>query len=207
MAELPQRGIRIRTRATITTMFARLFLGDLFIHGIGGAKYDEWTDQMIYRFFGFKPPEFLVATATLHLPIARQRVPDDAERQVRLLLRGLRFHPERLLNTSEIVPSSDRQAAADAVRLKYQWIKTPRTFENARQRHLAITGANEALQRWLEPMRQRFLDQLESLEAALRAEAILGWRGYAFCLYPERAVREMLAGLPHAEGAIREQTV
>jgi hypothetical protein len=41
---LPERGIRLRTRALTTTLFARLFLADLFVHGIGGSKYDEMTD-------------------------------------------------------------------------------------------------------------------------------------------------------------------
>ncbi len=41
---LPDRKLRLRTRALTTTMFARLLLGDLFLHGIGGAKYDELGD-------------------------------------------------------------------------------------------------------------------------------------------------------------------
>ena len=50
-------------------MFARLFLCDLFIHGIGGAKYDQMTDAIIERFFGFAPPDYLTVTATAKLPI------------------------------------------------------------------------------------------------------------------------------------------
>ena len=42
---LPSRGIRLRTRALTTTLFARYVLGDLFVHGIGGAKYDELGDD------------------------------------------------------------------------------------------------------------------------------------------------------------------
>jgi hypothetical protein len=36
--ELAQRGVQIYTRALTTTMFIRLFLADLFVHGIGGSK-------------------------------------------------------------------------------------------------------------------------------------------------------------------------
>ncbi len=56
LAELKRSGIKIRTRALITTLFARLLLGDLFLHGIGGAKYDQVTDLLIGRFFGLEPP-------------------------------------------------------------------------------------------------------------------------------------------------------
>jgi hypothetical protein len=40
-------GIKLRSRALVTTMFTRIALADLFIHGIGGAKYDEATDSII----------------------------------------------------------------------------------------------------------------------------------------------------------------
>jgi hypothetical protein len=70
LASLSSRGIKLRTRALTTTLFARLVLGDLFLHGIGGAKYDQVTDQIVRLFFGFEPPEFATISATLRLPIA-----------------------------------------------------------------------------------------------------------------------------------------
>ena len=44
LADWGRRGVKIRSRALITTLWARLVLGDLFLHGIGGAKYDQVTD-------------------------------------------------------------------------------------------------------------------------------------------------------------------
>ena len=67
LVELPALGIRLRSRALTTTMFARLLLGDLFIHGIGGAKYDEVGDEIIRRFFEFKPPDFVTLSMTIQL--------------------------------------------------------------------------------------------------------------------------------------------
>ncbi len=58
LKQLPERGIRFRTRALTTTLFARLCLADLFVHGIGGAKYDEMTDRLIARFFGLSARDF-----------------------------------------------------------------------------------------------------------------------------------------------------
>src|SRR5262249_37449043 len=56
---LEQRGIKVRPRALTNTLFARLFLADLFVHGLGGGKYDELTDAIIRRFHGIEPPAFL----------------------------------------------------------------------------------------------------------------------------------------------------
>ena len=61
------RSVRLRTRALTTTMFSRFLLGDLFIHGIGGAKYDELGDEIARRFFGIEPPGFLTVSMTLWL--------------------------------------------------------------------------------------------------------------------------------------------
>ncbi len=44
--ELAGPAVRLRTRALTTTLFSRFLLGDLFIHGIGGAKYDELGDEI-----------------------------------------------------------------------------------------------------------------------------------------------------------------
>ena len=70
--DLATRSIRLRTRALTTTMFCRYLLGDLFIHGIGGAKYDELGDSIARRFFGIEPPEFLTLSMTAWLGLPDQ---------------------------------------------------------------------------------------------------------------------------------------
>src|SRR5205814_9272014 len=97
LAALGDRGIKLRTRALLTTMFAGLVLGDLFLHGIGGAKYGQVTDAVISRFFGFEPPCYMTVTATLRLPIQGASVALDDARRVDQRLRELAFHPEHHL--------------------------------------------------------------------------------------------------------------
>ena len=53
---LISKGIKIRPKAIVNTMYSRMFLSDLFIHGIGGATYDFITDEIIRGFFGVGPP-------------------------------------------------------------------------------------------------------------------------------------------------------
>ncbi len=73
LLELAGRGIRIRTRALATTLFARLVLGDMFLHGIGGTKYDQVTNLFAQSFFGIELPEYATVSATLRLPIGARR--------------------------------------------------------------------------------------------------------------------------------------
>lgn len=56
LREQSAAGIRLRPRALVTTMYARLVLADLFVHGIGGGKYDQLTDLILARYFDLPPP-------------------------------------------------------------------------------------------------------------------------------------------------------
>ena len=65
--QLAGDGVCIRPRVLMTSLFAKLFLSDLFIHGIGGAKYDQLTDFIVERWLGLETPQHAVATATVQL--------------------------------------------------------------------------------------------------------------------------------------------
>ena len=64
----------LRPRALTLTLFARLCLGDFFIHGIGGGKYDEVTDAIIRDYFGVEPPAY--PSALRDAPPAAAGVPN-----------------------------------------------------------------------------------------------------------------------------------
>ncbi|MBN1270587.1 MAG: hypothetical protein JXB04_13435, partial [Kiritimatiellae bacterium] len=189
---LAAEGVKIRCRTLMTTLWARLMLGDVFLHGIGGAKYDQVTDALIERFFGLRPPSFFTLSATLQLPIPRKHVKTPEDGQIRGRLRELEYHPERFLKGSE---TSSNGELHSLVAEKAQWVQSPKTPENAGQRHQEIRRANAAMQRWVQPERGRLLAQREEAARARRTEEILTWREYAACLYPESAIREGLSAL------------
>jgi hypothetical protein len=197
LLELSGRGIKIRSRALVTTLWARLALGDVFLHGIGGAKYDQVTDALLSRFFGLEPPGYLVLSATLHLPVDPGHVARTDDRTIDRQLRDLAFHPERHRGAS-LGHNGRGEEVERLVAEKQQWIRTPQTVENAPARYQAFRRINAALAPAVAAERARLLRlQQQSREVAQRAQ-ILTWREYAFCLYPEPALREFLTGLlPH----------
>jgi hypothetical protein len=93
--------VAIRPRALTSTLFMRLAVADLFVHGIGGGKYDQITDLIIERWCGITPPTFAVATATLFLPMkpyAKWSRSTLMTFEARNRLRDYRFNPERLIS-------------------------------------------------------------------------------------------------------------
>lgn len=178
---LEAAGYKVRSRALITTLFARVFLADLFVHGIGGGKYDELTDEILERFCGVQPPGFMILTATCLLPVPTDPSATDRHRRLQHHLRDLHYNPQRHL------PSSD------LVRAKQAWITqrpTNRLERRERFRNIRHLG---------EEMRAALADQIEvgkvrlaQLEQHLQANALLGRRDYAFCLHPEAGLRPFL---------------
>lgn len=147
-------GWNLRPRALALTMYLRLLASDVFIHGIGGAKYDQITDDVIRRLFGIEPPGYGCVTATLRLPLPRFDVsPRDLDR-VHREGRDRRFNPQRLAarvasgNSGAVAELLDqRQRAIDAsVRLRSE---SPRLRSERRAQYEAIHRTNQELARVL----------------------------------------------------------
>jgi hypothetical protein len=196
---LEAEGIRLRPRALTMTWYARMVLGDLFVHGIGGAKYDEVTDRIIAELFGIGPPAYLTATATLHLPIAHDAGAERRLAAARKRRRDLEFHAETILE-------GDDEGWRGAVRAKRACIDDFRRAaesswerEAARRLHRAVVQANVTLARCAET-ELRFLDAEEArFVEQLRAVQMLESREYAFCFFPREAVVPPLHALATGE--------
>jgi hypothetical protein len=192
LLELSSRGVKIRTRALTTTLFARLVLSDLFLHGIGGAKYDQVTDQIARTFFGFEPPQFAAVSATLRLPIASQSLEPGNDRSCAEQLRALRYHPERFISTAAVDGPTDSTVMQDLLDAKRRWIAVPKTRQNARERHVGITTANESLQPNLRGVRRAIKSRCTELQQRKRASSILQSREFSFCLFPREHFETLL---------------
>jgi hypothetical protein len=184
LAELAAAGVRVRPRALITTMYARLVLSDLFYHGIGGAKYDQLTNLLIDRFFGLIPPNFMTLTATILLPIEREPFDEDELSRIHRQLRELCFHPEKYA----IISAETKQLAET----KQRWIETELPRGERRPRQMAIEQVNAALQPAVAQQRAELLKRQEYLAKVRQREGILGVRDYSFCVYPEESLVKLL---------------
>jgi hypothetical protein len=189
---LEARGYKVRTRALTTTLFARLLLGDLFLHGIGGGKYDELTDVLLSRFFGAPVPGYVVLTATLLLPLPRYPVDTAACRRLAREHRDVWYNPQRHFTNGvpsaarEIVHAKNARIAGDCA-----------TRAERRARFRELRTLNEQLRSFLASEEVRLRHARDECRRRLHVNDVLGRRDYAFCLYPEKLLREFYAGLLH----------
>ena len=192
LVTLRSLGIKLRPRALITTLFARLVLSDLFVHGIGGAKYDQLTDQLISVFFGLQPPAFLTLSATLWLPVEAPIVEDEDFRRVDHQLRELQYHPENHIDFDEALDSQAEEKANRWIESKQLWIAKQLPRGSRRGRHQAICRANAKLQPYVAEKRTLLERERTKLAVNRKTIKILTSREYAFCLFPENFLRNHL---------------
>jgi len=186
ISKLERRGIKIRPRALLTTMYARLVLSDLFIHGIGGAKYDELTDAIIRRFFGIEPPSYLTVTATIQLPLDYPRVSGDDVLLAQHELREMQFHPERSLSQG---------AGAELVARKAELLASVPPRGHKKAWHRQITSLNESLQPLVQEQRRQLEQRIVQLTEEHRVARLLGSREFSFCLFPADFLHTLLLDL------------
>src|SRR5262249_6220607 len=152
----------------------------LFIHGIGGAKYDEVTDNIIRQYFGIEPPEYMVVSGTLRLPFPAFPCTQSGHRRLQRELRDLQWNPDRYLSPSD-------SNVAQLISEKQLWRSaTPGNKAGRRERFRQLQDVAAKLRALgppsLDKEKQR---QLERCEKELHANEILQRRDYPFVLYPE----------------------
>jgi hypothetical protein len=185
------RHAAIRPRALTLTAFTRLCLADLFVHGIGGGRYDRVTDAVIRDYFGVEPPAYAVATATLHLPL---RALDPALEQQALQRRQLEIqhNPERVLTN----PTPAQQAL-----IKEKWALIGAleggtlAKRDRRQATQRIREINDGLARTLTAQLEDTEQRRAQLESGPDASAAATYRGYPYCFFAPQVVDALIEGM------------
>ncbi|MCP4252346.1 MAG: hypothetical protein GY775_02860 [Candidatus Scalindua sp.] len=185
---LISNGIKIRPKAIANTMYSRLFFSDLFVHGIGGAKYDMITDEIIREFFGVEPPEYATISATLHLPYKPFDVSNEDINKLKHVTKDMGYNPERYAS-GEIMEDS---GMISLINEKKDMIA--KKSHDTKEKHLAfdrIKQLNGLMKDKIRPLIKEKEKDMEDLEKKLEYNSIVTNRGYPFCIYPELMLGEL----------------
>jgi hypothetical protein len=191
---MEEHRLRLRPRALVTTLVARMVVADVFVHGVGGAAYDVLTDDVVRRLTGCDPPRHAVVTGTLRLPVDgvfpgfAAEDPAAELAAVHHALRDLEFHPERHLAPHV----SEDEEVRELVARKRRWIDTHPTPALAKRRCREIRAVNDQLQPRVQAERHRLLHRAGPLAAAVRARKVLSSRECPWCFFSENALKSFL---------------
>lgn len=93
------RGQQLVPRGGLISALLRLLFADLFVHGLGGGKYDPAVDELIRVWWGEFPSGYVVASASKYL-FAEQRAELLRLREFAGRQRELQYNPDRFLGQS-----------------------------------------------------------------------------------------------------------
>ncbi|MEE8597179.1 MAG: hypothetical protein V3T09_05160 [bacterium] len=183
-------GIKIRPKAIVNTMYSRMFFSDLFIHGVGGAKYDLITDEIIRTFFGVEPPGYAIITATLHLPYKPHDVSSEDIRKLKHVIKDMDYNPERYASGKIMEDAEMKSMVNEKKKLitaeMHNGEEKHRTFSRLKQ-------LNSLMKEKIEPLIEEREKETEEVEKKLIYNSIVTNREYPFCIYPESMLRELFS--------------
>lgn len=188
---LEREGLLLAPKALALTLFQRLFVADLFIHGAGGARYDRVTDAIVGSYYGLDVPAYVVASMTLYLPLGA-RVTTDAEVvAVEQRLSRLEHNPDQLLGDVEFDTSDEREEAERLVQEKASLVAAIEV-PGADRKALGgrIRAVNASLAALLAPVVAETRAELQQVRAARNSTGVLQDRTYPFCLWDPREVMD-----------------
>ncbi|MGE3180542.1 MAG: hypothetical protein AB7N71_02860, partial [Phycisphaerae bacterium] len=181
---------RVFPRALALSAFSRLRVADLFIHGIGGAKYDEVTTDFMADFFAAAVAPIVCVTASLHAPLPKFSETTSDLRTAEYKLRDLAFNPQRYIASIPPALLKKREAAiqrSDALRAAQGDARERRLeFEEIRKLNYDINNLNASVAAQLEA-------EAEDIRSKLAANRIAEDREYFFALHTRKSLDALKA--------------
>jgi hypothetical protein len=190
---LEREGWQLRPRALALSAFARLFLADLFIHGIGGAKYDEMMEQFAAEFFPSQLAPACCVTATLHLPLPHSNVRPADIAAARHQARDLRCNPQRHVSgASETLVAERARLVRRALELRDH---APHDHDSRRASFQAIRHLSQRLLETDPWQAAQYDERVRTLEAQWQLDQIALDREYFYALHTQEALAELVTGV------------
>ena len=191
---LKEKKLKIRPKALLLTLYNRLFISDIFIHGLGGAKYDLVTDEIIREFFKVEPPHFLVASCTLYLNFKSS--PDASDFKISALknkIRDLEFNPERYVDKLPLTKKEKNQIAELAEKKTELIKKIKKILSPIEKRKISeeIKAINNFMAEKIIPLKYELNKKIEK-EEKMKQSKVYTFREFPYCFFSAKTLRNLL---------------
>jgi hypothetical protein len=181
---LVDSGVALAPKALALTLFSRMFVADLFIHGVGGGRYDQVTDEVTRGYYGVDAPPYVVASLTMYLPLGAQVVGEDELDAVSMALNRLAQNPDQMLGEVEFDSEEEAERAEVLVAEKQDMVRAI-ALPGADKKALGarIREVNADLTALLAPIKDDLTERQAELTRLRGARDILTDRTYPFCFW------------------------
>ncbi len=176
-------GVALRPRGMTLTLFMRLFGCDLFLHGVGGAKYDGATSQFIRDYYQVEPPEYAGATLTVYPHLNVHEVSSEELSELEELIRDVEYNPDRHLKEAGL-SDLEQEELQDMVRRKELLITQIKAGDaNRKEIGLEIKKLNRSIGSAVSVYQQELTRRLAEKKEMFAASKEAKRRDYAYFLF------------------------
>lgn len=189
---LDGNNFKLRPKAITLTLFVRLFLADIFIHGIGAKSYEPVTDYILENYCKKRLLKYGIVTSTMNLPLQNE---NNCLRNSMSLLKNkkheLKYNPEKYIDKSTL----DTEPVASLLKVKKQKIAQsqdqllPADIRKSAWR--SISQINLELCSYTEDTVEKLESLISYSKKEITTNKVIGYREFFFGLFPE----EELCGL------------
>lgn len=175
------KNLKIRPRALTLSIYQRIFLSDLFIHGIGGTRYDEFTEKFFENAFNLKMPEFIFITGTFYL---FQGEPSDLSFKISELIEKknfLTYHPEKFLKNDPLV--NEKLKLVEEIK---------NCKRNKREISKKIKNINERLREKIDGILKEIEKEIEILMEKKEEEKVKYYREYPYFYFDYERIKKAI---------------
>ncbi|MCA9285488.1 MAG: hypothetical protein KDA22_09750 [Phycisphaerales bacterium] len=184
LARARDERLTLLPRALLNTALMRLGVCDLFVHGVGGGRYDQATDRWIKAWLGVELAPIAVATADVRLPLPELAESKPSVAAARRALRRSWWDPEPRRDGSAC-PGPRKQAALAAI------AAAPRASSTRRQAFRAMHGMLEAVRAEEQGRLRTLEDDLAMAHRRARSMPVAQRRDWMFLLYEPQVLRDL----------------
>ncbi len=194
LAQAERAGIKVRPRAIITTLFSRLVVGDTFIHGIGGAKYDELTDALMRDFLEIEPPIYQTVTATVRLGLPIDMQAGQRRLNLHQLLRDTAHRGEAFFDSRwrSLFDAAGWSRLETLATQKKNFILSGWSEGSKSEWHQRVSDCNKELLEVLTPVTQHLLREAARAESRQAEARLLGSREFSLALFDRQDLPRLL---------------
>lgn len=182
---LSEYQLSLRPKAVTMMLFVRLFLSDLFIHGIGGGLYEKITDFILDNYYNSKKTAVAIATATAALPLAVQ---PPLQHDIKILnqnIRKINYSPEEYIDKTLL----ENDSIAKAIKIKKSMIRQASDLDKSSQQKQdawkKVNKINSKLIKYAQPSIKRVEEQIQLATQFQHTTGILNYRQFFFGLFSE----------------------
>lgn len=190
---IPGTDYGVRPRALTLTLWARLTLCNVFIHGIGGAKYDEMTDELVRRYFNIDPPPLVCASATLRLPVPAIVGSEDDVHHAARQLRDWKYNPHRIDDAPPAVRLMLPEREALIARSERLRDQSPWEHDARREVFEAVRAANASMRARIPITEKQLRRRLSAAKSHAREARELASREFFVGLFSRERIASLAA--------------